>query len=55
MGVLGRVGFDLTFYGTTNVSNLTATLVDPFVSMVLFGVTGAVIGMVLGRGAPTSS
>ena len=54
-GFLVALGFDLMFYGTTNVSNLTATLVDPFVSMVLFGVTGAVIGMVLGRGAPTSS
>ena len=50
-GFLVALGTDLTLYGTTNISNLTATLVDPFLAMVLFAVSGAVIGMMLGRGA----
>ena len=36
-GFLVVLGFNLTFYGTTNISSLTATLVDPFVSMVPLG------------------
>ena len=54
-GFLVALGFDLTFYGTTNITNLTAALVDPFVSMVLWGVSGAVIGTVLARGAAAAS
>lgn len=53
-GFLVSLGFDLTMYGAMNLSNLTATLVDPFVGLVLWGVTGAVIGMVLGRGAASA-
>ena len=47
-GFLLELGVDLTMYGTTNVANLTATLVDPFVTLVQGAVTGAVIGLVLG-------
>jgi hypothetical protein len=50
-GLLIALGFDLTMYGATNVSNLTATLVDPIVSCGLVAFTGAAIGMVLGRRA----
>ncbi len=50
-GFLVALHIDLMIYGTTNVSNLTATLVDPFVALVLWGVTGAAIGMVLGKGS----
>ena len=46
-GFLLELGVDLTMYGTTNVANLTATLVDPFVTLVQGAVTGAVIGLVL--------
>jgi hypothetical protein len=49
-GLLMALAFDLTMYGSTNLSNLTATLVDPLFSLVLTAVTGGVIGMVLGRG-----
>lgn len=49
-GLLVSLGFDLTMYGTTNVQNMTVTLVDPIASVVLVGATGAVIGVVLGRG-----
>ena len=47
-GLLLELGVDLTMYGTTNIANLTATLVDPFVTLVQGAVTGAVIGLVLG-------
>jgi hypothetical protein len=42
-GLLFFLGIDLTLYATTNVQNLTATLVDPILSAMLFAVTGAVI------------
>jgi hypothetical protein len=48
-GALVFLGFDLTLYGTTNVQNLTASLVDAAVATVLFAVTGAVIAMVTGK------
>lgn len=47
-GLLLELGVDLTMYGTTHIANLTATLVDPFVTLVQGAVTGAVIGLVLG-------
>ena len=47
-GLLLELGVDLTMYGTTNIANLTTTLVDPFVTLVQGAVTGAVIGLVLG-------
>lgn len=56
LGLLLGFAFDLTWYGTTNIMNLTGTLVDPFVLAVEFGVAGGVIGAMLppssGRGDP---
>jgi uncharacterized membrane protein len=49
-GFLVALSYDLTMYGSTNLMNLTATLVDPVLSMVHGAVVGAAIGMVLGRG-----
>lgn len=49
IGFIMSLGFKLDMYGTTNISNLTATLVDPIVMTVMMGVTGGVIGWVLGR------
>lgn len=54
-GLLLELGVDLTMYGTTNVANLTATLVDPFVTLVQGAVTGAVIGLVLGAVRETAA
>lgn len=51
VGFLVSLGYGLVMYSTTNISNLTATLVDPFVSAVMFGATGAVMGMLLGKNA----
>jgi hypothetical protein len=38
---------DFTFYGITNVNNLTLTVVDPLVELVRGGITGAVLGALL--------
>jgi hypothetical protein len=45
-GLLFFLGIDLTLYATTNVSNLTATLVDPILAAILFTVAGAAIAAV---------
>jgi len=42
-GLLFFLGFDLTLYASTNMQNLTATLVDPLVGAVLFAVAAAAI------------
>jgi hypothetical protein len=49
IGLILGFAFNLTMYGTTNIMNLTSALVDPLVSAAMMGVTGGVIGMVLGR------
>jgi hypothetical protein len=49
IGLIIGFGHDLTMYGTSNISNLTATLVDPLVMAVMMGVSGGVIGVMLGR------
>ena len=42
-GLLLFLGFDLTFYATTNVQNLMASLVDPILAAGLFAVASAAI------------
>ena len=49
IGFIMSLGFGLNMYGTTNISNLTATLADPFVMAVMMGLTGGVVGWMLGR------
>ncbi|MFN5169999.1 MAG: hypothetical protein ACK5DD_10250 [Cyclobacteriaceae bacterium] len=49
IGFIMSLGFGLNMYGTTNISNLTATLVDPIVMSVMMSLTGGAIGWVLGR------
>ena len=49
IGLIMSLGFSLNMYGTTNISNLTSSLVDPIVITVMMGFTGGVIGWVLGR------
>ena len=48
-GLLIALGYDLTLFGTTHMSNITATLVDPLVFMVQSACAGAAIGAVLGN------
>lgn len=49
IGLILGFAMNLTMYGTSNMMNLTAALVDPLVSAAMMGVTGGVIGMVIGR------
>ena len=39
---------DFVYYGTTNIANLTRTVVDPLIEVVHGGIGGAVIAAVLG-------
>ena len=47
-GLLIGLGYDLTLFGTTNMANITAALVDPLIAMVQMACGGAAIGVVLG-------
>ena len=49
LGLILGFAMNLTMYGTSNMMNLTAALVDPFVSAVMMGITGGVMGYMLGR------
>jgi uncharacterized membrane protein len=49
VGFLVWLCADFTFYGITNVNNLTLTIVDPLVELVRGGITGAAIGALLPR------
>jgi len=48
-GLLMAIGYDFAHYGTSNLWSLRATLADPFITAVLFGVSGAAVGYVLGQ------
>lgn len=49
LGLMVGLSIDLTMFGVTNISNLTATLVDPILAMIQMGVGGAVVGAVIGE------
>lgn len=49
IGFLMAIGYDFAQYGTSNIWTLKATLFDPFITAVLVGSAGGVIGFVLGR------
>ena len=49
IGLILGLAFNFTMYGTSNIMNMTSTLVDPFVSAVMMAITGGVIGFMLGR------
>ena len=55
VGLVLGLSFNFTFYGTANIANLTATLVDPIVAVIQMGIMGAVIGAVLGMGSTVSA
>jgi uncharacterized membrane protein len=50
LGLLMAASYDLSQYGTTNLWTLELTLIEPFISMVMVGIAGAVVGAVLGWG-----
>ena len=49
VGFLLWCAVDFTFYGITNVSNLTRTVVDPLLELVRGGITGGAIAAVAGK------
>lgn len=49
IGLLFGGGWVLTMFASTNIYNLTATLVDVLVSAILTALVGAVAGWMLGR------
>jgi len=52
VGFLTAFYIDFALYGTQNVSNLTATIVDPLASAVHGAIGGAVIGLVVSKMKP---
>lgn len=50
IGLLMGAGFDLTMYGTSNIMNLNATMVDIAASTILGALTGGAVGLVNGMG-----
>jgi hypothetical protein len=42
--------YDFSQYGTTHLWTLDLTLVEPFITLVMIGTTGAAVGAVLGEG-----
>jgi hypothetical protein len=52
VGFLLWVTADFISYGTTNLSNLTLTMVDPLAAVVHAGIGGAVIGLVVAKMKP---
>lgn len=48
-GFLMAIGYDFAQYGTSYLWTLKATLYDPFISAILVGAAGGVIGFILGR------
>ncbi len=55
LGFLMAASYDLSQYGTTNLWTLELTLIEPFITLVMVGAAGAVVGAVLGRGLTAGS
>jgi uncharacterized membrane protein len=52
LGFLMAASYDLSQYGTTHLWTLRLTLIEPFITTLMVGAAGAVVGTVLGwRGA----
>lgn len=49
IGFLMVAGYDLVQYSTSTIMSFTGTLVDIVVYTIMLGITGGVIGLVLGR------
>ncbi len=49
LGFIWGLAMNLSMYGTTNIMNINSVVVDPFVSAIMIGITGGVIGAMLGR------
>ena len=54
-GVLISLAFELSMYATANISDLTAALVNPVLSIVHNGIAAGIIGVVLAKGGSTTA
>ena len=54
VGALVSVGFDCMMYGTTHVISKTAMAADVAAITVMWAITGAVVGMIMGMGKKAS-
>jgi hypothetical protein len=54
VGLLLAIFVDFVMYGANNLSNLTATIVDPIAEAVHGGIGGAAIGFVLSKIRPST-
>jgi hypothetical protein len=50
LGLLISGGIDFIMYGTSNLMNLTAVIVDIIANIVVMAIVGGVVGLVLGSG-----
>lgn len=48
MGLLLGISYDFISYGTSNIMNMTGTLVDPIVGAIMGALIGGVVGWALG-------
>jgi len=49
VGFLVWFGVHFNMYASMDLTNLTVAIVDPLLELIRMGITGAVIGLVLGR------
>lgn len=49
MGLLMSVSFDCMMYGTTNLLSKKAIMADVLAATAMFAITGAVVGLLLGK------
>ncbi|MEO7307483.1 MAG: hypothetical protein ABIR78_01150 [Ferruginibacter sp.] len=54
VGLLMAVGSNCVMYATTNITSKTAMAADVAAETVMFAITGAIIGMVMGMGKKTA-
>lgn len=47
IGILMAMGYDLMMYGTSNIMNMTAAIVDIIIGGVMSGIAGLVVGLIL--------
>jgi len=50
IGFLAALSYGFIFFATSNIMNLTATIVDPLAYAVMSAIAGGVVALVLGRG-----
>jgi uncharacterized membrane protein len=50
IGLLSGLGWDLLFYGTTNLMDITGTIADVILVTIMTAAAGAAVGWYLGRG-----